>query len=216
MSQRLNKLQSNDLKNPTPLSKLSRGLLVLLFCLPGPVYSARVDIREEIPLDSEIEVQYSSWKNFKNSVQQSETLVRFNGESQIITGILALVAGLAGEAQTKRPLEKGVYSLFQSIGIASIGFGAYDLYVGSEEKKFYHLLDLSSSLNDAEKDQILRTYRRIDRVYQKRERQVKMVTFGLVALSQFYNASRVENESVKNSLGFIGAINLIAAISFSF
>lgn len=189
---------------------------IVLFSTPFLNCAKAAIQKNEIPLDSEVDIQYSNWKNFKNTVQQEDTLWYFRGKSQIITGILALVAGLAGDAQTERPLERGVYALFQSIGIASIGFGTYDLYVGSEDRRLYHLLESATGLSEAQRDELLKTHYRIDRIYQKREKQVKFVTFALLSLSQFYNANRVETESVKNSLRFLGAINLIAAVSFSF
>jgi hypothetical protein len=170
----------------------------------------------EIPLDTEVDIQYSSWKTFSETVKKEEELRFYRGQSEIVTGVLALVAGLAGDAQSQRPLERGVYALFQSIGIASIGFGAYDIYVGSEDKQLLQLLNYSSGLTDKQREEILRTHNRIRRVYDKRERYVKLLTFSLLSLSQFYNASRVQNESVKNTLTFIGSINLIAAVSFSF
>lgn len=173
--------------------------------------------RADIPIDYEPPIKYKNWDDFKESVEKNIAVQKINGKSEVWTGGLALAAGLIGDSLAKDPLEKGVFALFQSIGIASIGLGLYDQAIGENNRNFYYLLKGNSiGLTEDQKNSMVKSYYRINKFYEDKEKKIKMYTFAIMAITQFYNGSRVENSSVKNTLFFIGAINTLVSVSYGF
>ncbi len=114
------------------------------------------------------------------------------------------------------PLEQGIYSLFQSIGIASIGFGAYKWKVGDENRLIITSLKNSQDLSDEQKYKFIMTYNLEKAETDVSDKKIRAITHGLIALLNFYNASQYSHESVKNTLVFIGTANLLASLSYTF
>lgn len=196
---------------------ITRIVLVLLVILLTVGFETQAQAQEEIPIDYDPPIKYRTWSDFQISIKEKVKVEKLNGESEVITGFLALAAGLVGDSMAKDPLERGVYTLFQSIGIASIGLGMYDQSVGDDYRVLYHLLSKkNSSLTEAQRDSLVTEYNQIHSYYEAREKRIKKYTFGLMALTQLYNGARVKNESVKNTMYFIGAVNALVAVSYSF
>lgn len=164
---------------------------------------------EKIP--SELE----SWDSFYRQMEKQKITDHTQGLSYIISGSLALLGGGFGEGLASDPLEKGVYTLFQTIGIASIGYGAYTWQIGNEDRNFYEMIQ-TSNISLQTKSEMLRVYRISTQERQKKERYIKMITHGLISALNFYSASQQSNDSIKTSLYFIGGVNLLACITFSF
>ncbi len=156
-----------------------------------------------------------SWDTFARLMEKQKSTDHTQGISYIISGSLALIGGGVGENISSDPLEKGVYTLFQTMGIASIGYGAYTWQIGNEDRGFYEMI-LKSNLAPQSKSEILRVYRQSTQERQKKERFIKMITHGLISALNFYSASQQSNDSIKTSLYFIGGVNLLACITFSF
>ncbi len=161
------------------------------------------------------ETQYNNWDDYYKELERIREQDKRNGISYIISGSLALVSGILADGSTSDPIEKGVYTLFQTIGVASIGYGSYQWQIGGEDRLIYNSLQLSKIPND-QKMQFLKSYRTIKAEQLKRERIVRAVTHGMISALNIYNASQQKNDSVKTSLNFIGAVNLLAALSYTF
>jgi hypothetical protein len=138
------------------------------------------------------------------------------GMSYIVSGTLELLGGVFAESTTTDPVAKGVYLLFESIGIASIGYGAYTYKVQSDEDLMRESLHASPFLSDKAKVETLRKYFELSKVNSKKEDRIKALTHGLIALLNFYSGSRQKSEPVRNTIFFIGGVNLLACISYSF
>ncbi len=156
-----------------------------------------------------------NWPKFESSMALKQNKDYIDGLSYIISGSIALVGGFVGQGITQDPLEKGVYTLFQTIGIASIGYGAYSWKLGDEDRFFYDSVK-NASLTAVDRNAILRSYYLQKKVRERNERFIKAVTHSLIAAVNIYNASQQNKSSVQNGLYFIGGVNLLAAISFSF
>jgi hypothetical protein len=157
-----------------------------------------------------------SWTEINAIGLKMEQQDKVNGMSYIISGGLALVGGIAGSNVTSDPLEKGVYALFQTIGIASIGYGSYKMYIGNEERLLLRTLRDSNDLNETQKISFLRTYYSKKQELEKNERIIKAITHGLISALNFYNANQQKQEGVKNTLNFIGGANFLASLSYTF
>lgn len=160
--------------------------------------------------------QADNWNQVQEYYLKVQAQHKKEGLGYIISGTVALSTGLIGENQISDPLEKGVYTLFQTIGIASIGYGAYQWKVGDESRHFFNVIDSESSLTSEQK---LKVYRRYLKLSSQREieiNRIKSLTHGLIALLNFYSGNKQENKSVQSSLYFVGIVNTIASISYSF
>lgn len=164
---------------------------------------------------NEFKFESSKWEDFSYQVEQQKEKDRKNGLSYVISGSLALVGGLLGNGMSDDAAEKGIYTIFQTIGIASIGYGAYRWQIGGEERSLYQTLQYSN-LTPIQKTQFLKAYllQKADR--EKRDRLIRAITHSLIAALNFYNASTQKQDGLKNTLYFIGGANLLAAISFTF
>jgi len=155
------------------------------------------------------------WEQYVNEMERQEHEDYRNGMSYIISGSIALAGGLWGDSITNDYIEKGIYTIFQTIGIASVGYGAYVWKIGSEDRNFYKTVE-SSKLTIDQKTLLLRSYNFQKKQTEKNEKFIKAITHGLIAGLNFYSASRQKNDSVKNGLAFIGGVNLLASFSFMF
>lgn len=159
--------------------------------------------------------ELESWDSFYRQMEKQKITDHTQGLSYIISGSLALLGGGFGENLASDPLEKGVYTLFQTMGIASIGYGSYTWQIGNDDRGFYEMIQ-KSTLSPQAKYEMLRVYRQSTQERQKKERFIKMITHGLISALNFYSASQQSNDSIKTSLYFIGGVNLLACITFSF
>ena len=155
------------------------------------------------------------WKKFEDSTVKQEREDRYNGLSYIISGSIAVASGFAGGEITNDPVEKGVYTVFQSIGIAAIGYGAYTWTVGNDDRLMYSALK-DSKLSPRERSAVLQSYWLHKQRRERNERIVKAVTHGLISGFNFFNASRQDPGPVRNAMFFIGGVNALACISYSF
>lgn len=157
----------------------------------------------------------TSWDEFAKEVEKQKESDRRNGISYLISGSLALAGGIVGNAMTDDAAEKGIYTVFQTIGVASIGYG-YSLWqVGGEERALYQTLQYTR-LTPEQRSQLLRAYNIQKKERENKIRIIRAVTHGLIAGLNIYNASEQKQDGLKNSLYFIGGVNLLASISFTF
>ncbi|HMN68082.1 MAG TPA: hypothetical protein PKC28_06035 [Bdellovibrionales bacterium] len=165
--------------------------------------------------DIKVNEESVRWEQYAKEIERQERRDYRNGLSYIISGSLALGGGIWGANITDDNIEKGIYTVFQTIGIASVGYGAYVWKIGGEERNLYATLS-NARLTPEQKTIFLRSYYAQKKESEKRERYIKAITHGLIAGLNFYNASQQKQDSIKSGLYFIGGVNLLAAISFTF
>ena len=163
----------------------------------------------------EFKFDTAKWDTFAHEVEIQREKDRKNGLSYIISGSLALVGGIVGNSIAEDTAEKGIYTVFQTIGVASIGYGAYTWQVGGEERFLYQSLQ-TSKLTPEQKSQFLQSYNFQRKEREKRDHLVRAITHGLIAALNIYNASQQKQDSLKNALYFVGGVNALAAVSFTF
>jgi hypothetical protein len=165
--------------------------------------------------EEEFKFNTAKWEEFAKEVELQKERDRRNGLSYMISGSLALVGGIVGNGLAEDTAERGIYTVFQTIGVASIGYGAYTWQVGGEERFIYSSLQYSK-LSPEQKTQFLKAYNLNRKERERRERVVRAVTHGLIAALNFYNASQQSQDSLKTTLAFVGGVNLLAAVSYTF
>ena len=70
-----------------------------------------------------------------------------------------------GNSISEDTAEKGIYTVFQTIGVASVGYGAYTWQIGGEERSVFQTLEYSK-FTPEQKSQFLRAYN-----FQRKERE---------------------------------------------
>lgn len=155
------------------------------------------------------------WDEFAHEIDLQKDLDTKNGLSYIISGALALGGGIWGANIAEDGAEKGIYTIFQTIGIASVGYGTYTWKIGGEERSIYQTLN-NTGLTSDQKSQFLKSYAAVRKQKEKQDRFIRSITHGLIAAINIYNASQQDLDSVKSGLYFIGAVNLLACASFTF
>jgi hypothetical protein len=171
--------------------------------------------KNTLAAESEFKFDKSSWAEFSHEVELQKERDRRNGYSYVISGSLALIGGIWGNSISEDTAEKGIYTIFQTIGVASVGYGAYVWQIGGEERSIYQTLQYSK-LSSEQKSQFLQAYNFQRKEREHRDRIIRAVTHGLIAGLNFYNATQQSQAGLKNTLFFVGGVNLLAAISFSY
>lgn len=158
----------------------------------------------------------TEWQAFENAIKNKKSRDRTEGISYLISGTLAVVGGLIGQSSTSDPLERGMYTVFQSIGVASIGYGFYQWKLGDEDRLMLDTISNSRSLSDSQKVEMVRSYRSTKRAREKEQRLIKAVTHGLIAALNIYGATQQKDDNLKNILFFLGGVNTLATVSYTF
>ncbi len=172
-----------------------------------------VAFAEDGPL--ELNLDKPNWSNFKSYMMERKNSDYINGLSYVISGSVATVGGIIGYETSQDPIAKAVFGLSQSIGIAAIGYGAYQWNIGSEHNSVYAALS-RSKLSENQRNEFLENYFAHLKVTKKKTRLIQAVTHGLVAGLNGYYAAKEKNKDLKAAFGFIAGINVLAAISYSF
>ena len=186
------------------------GLLLLLSLLPFSICLAGATDTSTKLEDAK------SWIEFEGLSKQKIEQDQLNGISYVVSGSLAIVGGFVGQNIAQDPLEKGTYTLFQTIGIASLGYGAYVWTIGDDSRLMYDMLSENKHLNNGAKTLVLQSYFEQRKKRNHRERVIRAITHALVAGFNIYNGTQQQYEPVRNALYFVGGVNALASISFVF
>lgn len=156
------------------------------------------------------------WDHFSRFVEEQDDRDRRQGTAYMVSGALAVIGGTIGYQQTQDPFARTVFTISQSMGIAAIGYGAYMLEVGHEDGAFYRAVDRTPGLSPAQKNGLLANYLAEKNANQKKAKLIKAFTHGFIAALNFYNGSKQTDSNLQSVHYFIGGLNLVAAVSFSF
>lgn len=163
-----------------------------------------------------VNAESTDWNKRLYGFRQNLDEDKINGISYVVSGSLALLGGVIGSTVSVDPLESITYSLFQTIGIASIGYGAYKWKIGNEDRIIFQFINNTSNLSVQDKLKLLESYKAEKLKQNKEDRFIRSVTHGLISVVNFYNASLQDNNTAKNTLNFIGIANLLAFVTYSF
>lgn len=198
-----------------PVGKFSRQMAVLaLMAIVASASGAAPAFAEADPSASgEVNVR---WDEFAKGTVERIEKDRTDGVSYVLSGSLALIGGLVGQGLSVDPLEQGVYTIFQTIGIASIGFGVYQWKLGNDDRMFYETVSGASGLSAGQRDSLTTSYFGVRSNRDRQKRFIRALTHGLIAAVNIYGATQQKNDSIKNALYFVGGVNLLAVLSFTF
>lgn len=156
------------------------------------------------------------WDRFSRFVEEQEDRDRREGTAYIVSGALAVIGGTIGYQQTQDPFAQTVFTISQSMGIAAVGYGTYMMQIGHEDGAFYRAVDRTAGLSESQKNGLLSNYLSEKNANRKKAKLIKAFTHGFIAALNFYNGSKQTDSNLQSVHYFIGGMNLVAAISFSF
>jgi hypothetical protein len=160
-------------------------------------------------------IEQKNWLDFSKAMRNQQEIDRREGISYIISGSLALVGGVVGDQLSKDASEAAAYTVFQTIGVASVGYGFYVWKIGENQRSVYETLNLSK-LNFSEREEFIAAHNIYQKNFRKNDRFIRAITHGMIAGLNFYNGSKQKQDSLKNSFYFIGGVSLMACLSYSF
>jgi len=187
-----------------------RKLLVLIFIFL-PLFSLQA---RAFSSDADYEGP-TRWDSFQKYMEERQKEDRLRGASYMISGALLTVGGVAGYYGSDDAFSRAIYAITQSVGVAAIGYGATNYWIGNEYNSFYAAVE-GSHLSPEQKAELL--YRFLDHEKAEREKTkwIKIATHSLIALANLYSAAHEQDGSVKSVLEFLAGTNAVIAISYAF
>ena len=131
----------------------------------------------------------------------------------MISGGIALIGGGYGWSTAEKPVEKGFYSIAQTLGLLAIGYGAEAYFLKQDEEIFLQVIN-SGELSSAQKDRMVESYLKEKKEREENSRWIKRATFGVGGLLSAMNAGQAKDESLKSLLYLAATVQLVWAITF--
>jgi hypothetical protein len=156
--------------------------------------------------------QWDSFRDYMSTRQHEDQVL---GASYIISGAVATIGGVVGYYNSQDSFTRGVYAVAQSVGVAAIGYGASQYWIGNEYNSFFYAVD-GAPLSSSQKADLLQRYLERDREVRQRTRWIKVVTHSLVATVNLYNSTRESDPNVRSILQFLAGTNAVIAFSYAF
>ncbi len=177
---------------------------------PNQVPTKQFKIEETGPYEGP-----TTWQDFESYMQERERLDQIRGLSYMLSGAVATAGGLAGYNSTQDSFGRSVYAIAQTVGIAAMGYGASVYWNGNEYDSLYGSLK-GSSLSTDQKTEIIMRYLSIERRERERDRWIQFGTSVLLAVVNFSSAEKEKDPNVKGVLQFLGTVNAVFALTYTF
>lgn len=186
------------------------ALLLLVFTLL-PLSQARAD-------DWDSDVNYKGppqWESFEAFMHERQRQDEITGLSYMLSGAAATIGGVVGYYSSDDTLSRGLYAVAQTVGVAAIGYGATDYWIGNEYNSFFHAVE-GSSLTAQQKGELLQRFLEKEREEKDKARWIKIVTHSLIAAVNLYSSAHEPDRNMKNILDFLAGANVVLALSYTF
>ncbi len=202
-------IQTPSLRSLGLTSKLS---LFLLFVVSFSFISAQSQAAQE----KSWEITEISWKKYQTLLLEQQKETKLTGWSYVASGALIAAGSSIGFFSSIDPAAKLVYTLSQVLGLVGIGYGAHLLLIPDDYELFGQTLQETSTLTEDQRTDLVRNFLSQKQVIQRRQSLLRSMVHGLIAVVNIYNGSRQSESTVRDTLYFIGAINIAAALTFTF
>lgn len=133
-----------------------------------------------------------------------------------MSGAVATAISIPAYYITEDVFGRAVYAIGQTLGVAGIGYGSYLVLLENDYTRFKRTIDLTTSLSDAEKNSLAKTFLEENAERGRRVRRIRVITHGLTAVLNISNAVTATQRELRTALFFVGGINVLAALSFGF
>ena len=110
---------------------------------------------------------------------------------------------------------KAIYSVTETLGVASIGYGAYLALVDNDLSRFVRMVKAVPGLTPLQKDQLAFHYLKEGAERARTLRKVRVISHGLTAALNFIDGATMSNPNLSEALYFLGGVNVLAALGFA-
>lgn len=181
------------------------GLLLVLFLIAA--------LSAEKPAVASSE--NSTFEMLQKKSEAAEIKSNYEGWGYLISGGVAMGISLPAYYLSDDVFAKAIYSITQTIGVAAVGFGSYQLLVDDDMTRFIRIVKTVPSLSPAQRDQFALSYLREGADRARNLRKIRVISHGLTAALNLVNAYTSSNADLSEALYFIGGVNALAAVSFA-
>jgi hypothetical protein len=195
------------------IKKLAPISLIFILLLHAPWASA-VDLFHSDNVNNYENVR--NWKEFSQDVADHTAREQQEGIVYMATGALALVGGVAGYFSSQDPFAKAAFSLTESLGIAGVGYGAYEYNIGGSDRAFENIISNSSTLSAQQRDDILQHFLAEKKLRKEKSKNILMLTYGAIAAANLVNATHETDPALRTGLYFLSAFNALGLLSLTF
>jgi hypothetical protein len=176
---------------------LGLQILILLFIGFGPQSYAMAE----------------SFNEFSVRAKSESDIKSNDGLSYMLSGGLALVGGGYGFSQSEKPVEKGFYSIAQSLGLLAIGYGAEAYFLKHDDEIFIQVLN-SADLTREQKDRMVESYLKEKRDREEDMKWIRRTTFGLAGALNIIYAGQTKDSTLRGFLYLTAGLQLVWAFTF--
>jgi hypothetical protein len=192
----------------------------------GQILIADEDSKLNLPRENYIETDEESethrighsmnWAAYSSIMLELENQQRTEGYAYAISGGLVLLGSSIGYAKADGALEKSVYSVAQSLSIASIGYGIYRLQVGNQERALFKVIAASDELTEKQKLSMMKYYYKSKEQLKETNKWIRFFTYMAMGSLNIYHASQEANEDLKVPLYALGGASVLISLSIVF
>jgi hypothetical protein len=156
---------------------------------------------------------YSILREKAHAIEERNTT---EGWAYVISGGVALAASIPGYYLSEDVFARSVYSLGETLAVGAVGYGSYLILVSDDYVRFVRILESSPTLSPAEREKLAYEFLNENAKRARAVRKIRVISHSLTAGLNFLNGATTENRDLRTALYFIGAINVLAALSFLF
>lgn len=139
-----------------------------------------------------------------------------NGWGYLVSGGGALAFSIPAYFLSEDVFAKAIYTITQTMSVAAIGYGSYLVLIDNEFTRFRHVLNSAPELSSDTRNRLSRAFLEENARRASAGRKIRAISHGLTAGLNWLNAFTTQQRELRASLIFLGSINTLAAISFSF
>jgi hypothetical protein len=140
---------------------------------------------------------------------------KYQGWGYLISGGVALGISVPAYYLSDDVFAKAIYSVTETLSVAAIGYGAFQLLVDDDMTRFVRIVRSVPGLTRAQRDQMAMSYLRESADRARNLRRIRVISHGLTAALNLVNAATSSNPNLSEALYFVGGVNLLAAVSFA-
>ncbi|MDG0815868.1 hypothetical protein [Bdellovibrio svalbardensis] len=157
----------------------------------------------------------AQWKEFQQFVAEQRAEDEKLGLSYMISGAVATIGGVYGYYAAEEVFSRSMFAITSTVGLAAIGLGASYYWTGNEYDSLYYALE-GSGLSLSERNKVLQRYLEKEKIERENRKWIRVATHAVIAAVNFYSASRETNDDAKTVFVFLGGVNALMAVTYSF
>jgi hypothetical protein len=149
----------------------------------------------------------------EKSVELAESN-RVAGWSYVVSGGILVGVSIPAFYLSTDPFARAIFSLGETLGVASVGYGSYLVLVSDDYTRFVRIVD-AARVGPAERERLADGFLRETASRAASVRKIRVISHGLTAGLNLLNAFTSSQRDLKTALYFLGGINTLAALNFA-